>query len=71
MPQSNPAAQTAFGPMAITAVEQHEPAAARIVDDDLAAHILPRGVRWFVRATAWAPLRHWLIRLTERGGQGA
>ncbi|CPT73271.1 SAM-dependent methyltransferase [Mycobacteroides abscessus] len=70
MPQSNPAAQTAFGPMAITAVEQHEPAAARIVDDDLAALILPRGVRWFVRATAWAPLRHWLIRLTERGGQG-
>ncbi|SLI63634.1 S-adenosyl-L-methionine-dependent methyltransferase [Mycobacteroides abscessus subsp. massiliense] len=68
MPQSNPAAQTAFGPMAITAVEQHEPAAARIVDDDLAALILPRGVRWFVRATAWAPVRHWLIRLTERGG---
>lgn len=71
MPTSNPAAQTAFGPMAIAAIEQHEPPGSRIVDDDLAARILPKGLRWLVRATAWTPLRHWLIRLGERSGQGA
>lgn len=71
MPKSNPAAQTAYGPMVIAAIEQHEPPGSRIVDDDLAARILPKGLRWFVRATAWTPLRHWLIRLGERSGQGA
>ncbi|OAT66313.1 methyltransferase [Mycobacteroides immunogenum] len=71
MPTSNQAAQTAYGPMVIAAIEQHEPPDSRIVDDDLAARILPNGLRWFVRATAWTPLRHWLIRLGERSGQGA
>ncbi|MUM17222.1 SAM-dependent methyltransferase [Mycobacterium sp. CBMA271] len=71
MSQSNPAAQTAFGPMAIAAIEQHQPRGSRIVDDDLAAAILPGSLRWFVRALAWTPLRNLLVRLAERAGQGA
>ncbi|MBA0044965.1 SAM-dependent methyltransferase [Mycobacteroides sp. LB1] len=71
MTRSNPAAQTAFGPMAIAAIEQHEPRGGRILDDDLAAPILPGGLRRFVRAMAWTPLRNLLVRLAERSGQGA
>lgn len=57
--------------MAIAAIEQHEPPGSRIVDDDLAARILPGGYRWFVRAMAWTRLRNLLVRLAERSGQGA
>ncbi|AKC39557.1 S-adenosyl-L-methionine-dependent methyltransferase [Mycolicibacterium phlei] len=71
MARRNPAAQTAYGPMAIAAIEQHEPPGSRIVDDDLAARILPTGLRWFVRATTWTTLRNLLITLAERSGQGA
>ncbi|MGH3722986.1 MAG: SAM-dependent methyltransferase [Mycobacterium sp.] len=71
MARSNPAAQTAYGPMVIAAIEQHEPHGSRIVDDDLAARILPGGYRWFVRAMAWTSLRNLLVRLGERSGQGA
>lgn len=38
----NPAAQTAFGPMVLAAVEQNEPPGRRLVDDDLADLFLPR-----------------------------
>ena len=38
----NPAAQTAFGPMVLVAIEQNEPPGRRLVDDDLAAPFLPR-----------------------------
>lgn len=71
MSRTNPAAQTAYGPMTITAIEQHEEPGSRIVDDDLATRILPIGLRWFVRVTAWAPLRNLLVRLAERNGRGA
>ncbi|WP_078326705.1 SAM-dependent methyltransferase [Mycobacteroides salmoniphilum] len=71
MARTNPAAQTAYGPMVIVAIEQHEPRGSRIVDDDLAARILPAGLRWFVRATAWTRLRKLSIRLGERSGRGA
>ncbi len=71
MARTNPAAQTAYGPMAIAAIEQHEPRGSRIVHDDLAAAILPAGLRWFVRVTAWTTLRNLLIRLAERSGRGA
>ena len=39
------AAQTAFGPMVIAAVEQFEPAEQRIVTDPLAVRFLPPGSR--------------------------
>jgi methyltransferase (TIGR00027 family) len=66
----NPAAQTAFGPMTLAAVEQHEPPGRRLVDDDMAARFLPAPTRWLVAATRLAPLRHLLIAATERSGPG-
>jgi O-methyltransferase involved in polyketide biosynthesis len=47
----NPAAQTAFGPMMLAAMEQSEPPQRRLADDDLAARFLPAPTRWLVTAT--------------------
>ncbi len=66
----NPAAQTAFGPMVLAAVEQNEPPGRRLVDDDLAELFLPRAARWAVSATRWAPIRRLLIRASEWTGPG-
>ena len=63
----NPAAQTAFGPMVQAAIEQYEPPERRLVDDDLAAAILPAGQRAVVHAMRWSPLR----RLTTWAGERA
>ena len=57
----NPAAQTAFGPMVLAAVEQNEPAGRRLVDDDLAELFLPASLRWLVAATRWGPARRLMI----------
>lgn len=67
---ANPASQTAVGPMAIVAEEQHLPEAQRIVQDDLAYHVLPRGVQALVRLTRWGPLRNLLVRMSERSAAG-
>jgi methyltransferase (TIGR00027 family) len=67
----NPAAQTAFGPMLQVAVEQYEPPERRLVDDDLAAAILPAGQRAVVRAMRWPLLRRLMISLGERTVPGA
>lgn len=64
---SNPAAQTAFGPMVQTAIEQYEPPARRLVFDDLARSILPARQRLVVDAMRWRPLR----RLTVWAGEKA
>jgi methyltransferase (TIGR00027 family) len=66
----NPAAQTAFGPMVLAAVEQNEPAGRRLVDDDLAALFLPLPMRLLVGATRWSPLRRALIGSSEWTGRG-
>ncbi|MGO9381325.1 MAG: SAM-dependent methyltransferase [Mycobacterium sp.] len=66
----NPAAQTAFGPMVLAAVEQNEPPGHRLVDDDLAQLFLPRPLRWLVAATRWAPARRLMIRGSEFTGPG-
>jgi methyltransferase (TIGR00027 family) len=66
----NPAAGTAFGPMVISAVEQHEPPGRRLVDDDLAAAFLPSPLRALVRATGWAPVRRAVIAASDRSGPG-
>jgi|SRR5271166_6384082 len=66
----NPAAQTAFGPMVLAAVEQNEPAGRRLVDDDLAELFLPASLRWLVAATRWAPARRLMIRGSEFTGPG-
>jgi len=66
----NPAAQTAFGPMVLVAIEQHEPPERRLVDDDLAARFLPAPTRWLVAATRPTLLRRLLVAATERSGPG-
>lgn len=66
----NPAAGTAFGPMVLSAVEQNEPPARRLVDDDLAALFLPLPLRLLVAGTRWAPLRRAVIAASERAGPG-
>ncbi|SPM27621.1 SAM-dependent methyltransferase [Mycobacterium terramassiliense] len=66
----NPAAQTAFGPMVLAAVERNEPPGRRLVDDDLAELFLPRPLRWLVAATRWAPARRLMVRGSEYTGPG-
>jgi methyltransferase (TIGR00027 family) len=66
----NPAAQTAFGPMVLAAVEQNEKPHARLVNDELAHAFLPAGLRALVGATRFAPLRNLMIGATERSGPG-
>ena len=54
MARENPAAQTAFGPMVLAAVEQNEDAGRRLVDDDLAARsFLGAYVHLSVRRDSW------------------
>jgi methyltransferase (TIGR00027 family) len=67
----NPAAQTAFGPMAEAAIEQYEPSDRRLVDDDLAAAILPAGLRAVVRAMRWPLLRRLTIAAGEKAMPGS
>src|SRR5579875_547069 len=66
----NPAAQTAFGPMVLAAIEQHEPPGQRLVDDDLAAKCLPGRMRWLVAVTQPALVRRLLVAGMDRGGPG-
>lgn len=66
----NPAAQTAFGPMVLAAIEQHEPPGQRLVDDDLAVRFVPAPARWLVAATRPRLLRRLLIAGMDRGGPG-
>jgi O-methyltransferase involved in polyketide biosynthesis len=42
------AAKTGSGPTAMVAIEQHFPKDQRIIDDELAYRILPRGMRAYV-----------------------
>jgi methyltransferase (TIGR00027 family) len=66
----NPAAQTAFGPMVLAAVEHNEPPDRRLVDDDLAELFLPAPLRLLVGATRWGPARRLMIRGSEFTGPG-
>src|SRR5574337_860801 len=66
----NPVSQTAFGPMVLAAIEQHEPPGRRLVDDDVAALFLPARLRWLVAALRPAPLRRLFIAGMGRSGPG-
>lgn len=66
----NPAAETAFGPMMLAAIEQYEPPERRLVDDDLAELFLPARLRWLVTAARWPLVRRALIAASERTGPG-
>ncbi len=66
----NPAAQTAFGPMVLVAVEQSEAPERRVVDDDLAVRFLPAPIRWLVSSAPPNLLRRLTIAAMEREGPG-
>jgi methyltransferase (TIGR00027 family) len=66
----NPAAQTAFGPMVLVALEQSEPPGRRLVDDDLAARFLPAPTRWLITATPPNLMRRLTMAAMEREGPG-
>lgn len=70
MSAQNAAAQTAFGPMVLAAIEHNEPPLRRLVDDELAESFLPRHLRLLVRATRTAGLRRAVHAATERSGPG-
>lgn len=70
MARRPPAAQTAFGPMVIAAVEQFEPADLRIVTDALAVRFLPPALATMVRTCRWPWWRKQLVRLTESSARG-
>ena len=66
----NAAAQTAFGPMVLVALEQSEPPGRRLVDDDLAARFLPAPTRWLVTATPPNLMRRLAMAVMDREGPG-
>jgi methyltransferase (TIGR00027 family) len=66
----NPAAQTAFGPMVLAAVEQYEPPGRRLVDDDLAAAFLPTPTRLLTGAARAPVLRRMIVNAIDRSGPG-
>jgi methyltransferase (TIGR00027 family) len=70
MTKRSPAAQTAFGPMVVVACEQIMPAERRLIEDGLAVHFLPWGLRLLVHACRWRLLRDWLIDRTEKRTPG-
>lgn len=70
MQPSNPAAQTAFGPIVLSAIEHHEQPGARLVDDDLAASFLPSRLRLLVGLTRIDALRRAAIAASNRTGPG-
>ncbi len=77
MPQTNEpfdtssAAQTGSAPTFLVAMEQYEPPAQRIIDDDLATKVLPGGVRFFLKLLRIPLLRNWMINLFEKQIEGA
>ncbi|MGB0969497.1 MAG: SAM-dependent methyltransferase [Mycobacterium sp.] len=70
MTTQNPSAQTAFGPIVLSAIEHHEPPDRRLVDDDLAASFLPTGRRLLVGLTRAGVLRRILLAGMDRSGPG-
>jgi methyltransferase (TIGR00027 family) len=70
MVSENPAAQTAFGPMVLAAVEQYEEPDRRLVEDDLAYAFLPARLRAVVATTRLSPVRHLMIGATDKAGPG-
>ncbi|MEB3022455.1 SAM-dependent methyltransferase [[Mycobacterium] crassicus] len=65
-----PAAQTAYGPVVLAAVEHHEPPGRRLIDDDLAALFLPARMRWLVASLRPTLLRRAFIAAVDRSGPG-
>jgi methyltransferase (TIGR00027 family) len=67
---TNPASQTAFGPMSIVATEQYYPEEQRLVQDELAIRFLPSGLRFLAKLTQWLPAGALLFNLSEKRAPG-
>jgi hypothetical protein len=64
------AANTGIMPIALVAVEQYFGKSLRIVDDGLAAQMLPIGAKLFVHLLSVRWIRDWLIDWSEKSGPG-
>lgn len=64
------AARTGVGPTVFVAVEQHFPEGVRIIHDNMAYHILPSGVKAYVWATRFPPVRDLMIKTAEKNVPG-
>jgi methyltransferase (TIGR00027 family) len=64
------AANTGIMPTVLVAIEQCFPKSQRIIDDPLAARMLPLGARMFVRLLRLPWMRDWLIGLSEKNDPG-
>ena len=67
----SPVQDTAIGPMVISAIEQYEPSDRRVLDDPMAVHLLPRGLRAVVAACRLAAVRRAMVAAGERSVPGA
>ena len=56
--------------MALVAAEQYFPEAQRVIDDGLAARLLPFGARIFVSFLRMRRMRDWIIGLSEKSNPG-
>src|SRR5689334_5728055 len=65
-----PAAKTGIMPTALVAFEQSFPKSQRIIEDALAAQMLPVGARPFVRLLHNRWVRNRLTSLSEKSGPG-
>jgi methyltransferase (TIGR00027 family) len=70
MTRRNAAAQTAFGPMVLAAIEHNESPRQRLVDDDLAESFLPARLRLLVALTRAGLVRRAVAAASERSGPG-
>jgi methyltransferase (TIGR00027 family) len=66
MAKRPPAAQTAFGPMVVVALEQSTPPAQRLVQDDLAARMLPPSGQLLVGACRWRVIGRFILTVSLR-----
>jgi methyltransferase (TIGR00027 family) len=64
------AAKTGAGPTSVVAIDQYFPSEQRIIQDDLAVQILPRGDRFFIKLMRIPLLRNWMIQLAEKEIKG-
>ena len=70
MTPQNSSAQTAFGPVVLSAIEHCERPDRRLVDDDLAASFLPARLRLLVWLTRAGALRRAALAAVDRSGPG-
>lgn len=67
----HPVQDTAVGPMVIAAVDQYEPAGRRVVDDGMAALMLPPALRAAVAICRVPAIRRAMINASERSVPGS